>query len=102
MDRSKALEPKNRKLSLRRQCELLGLNRSGIYHKGKKSGEETHLNLFLMKLLDEQYTKHPNWGVKRMKFWLQIKGIQVNYILIFDTVKNNTRKRSPAFLKLFL
>jgi len=53
---------------MRRQCELLGLNRSGIYHKGKKSGEETHLNLFLMKLLDEQYTKHPSWGVKRMKF----------------------------------
>jgi hypothetical protein len=26
-DRRRALEPKNRKLSLRRQCELLGLNR---------------------------------------------------------------------------
>lgn len=51
---------------------------SGIYHKGKKSGEETHLNLLLMKLLDEQYTKHPSWDVKRMKFWLERKDIYVN------------------------
>jgi putative transposase len=31
LDRRKALEQKNKKLSLRRQCELLGLNRSDIY-----------------------------------------------------------------------
>jgi transposase InsO family protein len=28
--------------------------------------------------MDRQYTKHPSWGVKRMKFWLQRKGIRVN------------------------
>ena len=63
---------------MRRQCELLGLNRSGIYVKRKGKGEETCENLYLMELMDRQYTKHPSWGVKRMKFWLQRKGIRVN------------------------
>ena len=31
-----------------------------------------------MDLMDRQYRKHPNWGVKRMKFWLQRKEIRVN------------------------
>ena len=85
-----ALEPGEGKLSMRRQCELLGLNRSGIYHKGKKSGEETHLNMFLMKLLDEQYTTHPSLRVKRMKFWFQRKGIQANLKRV-RRVRWNTR-----------
>jgi len=56
----------------------LGLNRSGVYVKRKGNGEETSYNLILMKLLDEQYTKHPSWGVKRMKHWLKRKGVYVN------------------------
>ena len=63
---------------MRRQCELLGLNRSGVYVKRKGNGEETPYNLLLMKLLDEQYTKHPSWGVKRMKHWLERKGVYAN------------------------
>lgn len=63
---------------MRRQCELLGLNRSGIYVKRKGNGEETCENLYLMDLMDRRYTKHPSWGVKRMKFWLQRKEIRVN------------------------
>ena len=56
----------------------MGLNRSGIYVKRKGNGEETCENLYLMDLMDRQYRKHPNWGVKRMKFWLQRKEIRVN------------------------
>ncbi len=76
MDRRKTLEPKNRKLSLRRQCELLGLNRSSLYYR--KRGSESVRNLLLMEILDKQYTQHPSWGVKRMTAWLRRRGEQLN------------------------
>jgi hypothetical protein len=41
-------------LSVRRQCELLGLNRSSVYYEAAVESEE---NLALMRLIDEQYTK---------------------------------------------
>ena len=40
-------------LSIRRQSELLGLNRSSLYYK---PAGETSENLRLMRLIDEQYT----------------------------------------------
>ena len=76
MDRSKALEPKNRKLSLRRQCKPLELNRSSLYYR--KHGRESARNVLLMEILDKQYTQHPSWGVRRMTAWLKRKGEQVN------------------------
>ena len=39
-------------LSVRRQCELLGLNRSTLYYQ--PAGESAE-NLYLMRLIDEQY-----------------------------------------------
>jgi hypothetical protein len=39
-------------LSVRRQCELLGVNRAGLYYQPREEQEE---NLHLMRLLDEQY-----------------------------------------------
>ena len=39
-------------LSVRRQCELLGLNRSSSYYQ---AASEPALNLHLMRLIDEQY-----------------------------------------------
>jgi putative transposase len=43
-------------LSVRRQCELLGVNRAGLYYQPRGESEE---NLRLMRLLDEQYTRTP-------------------------------------------
>ena len=43
-------------LSVRRQCELLGVNRAGVYYQPRGESEE---NLQLMRLLDEQYTRTP-------------------------------------------
>src|SRR5229473_292424 len=43
-------------LSVRRQCELLGLNRSSLYYE---PAPETTDNLRLMRLLDQEYTAHP-------------------------------------------
>jgi len=54
---------------------LLGLNRSGLYYKRV---EQSALNQQLMRLLDEQYTRTPFYGVPRMTQWLSQQGYQVN------------------------
>ena len=62
-------------LSIRRQCELLGVNRAGLYYEPVGESEE---NLLLMRLLDEQYTRAPFYGSRRMTEWLATKGHEVN------------------------
>lgn len=62
-------------ISRERQCELLGLARSSYYYKG--AGEDGY-NLHLMRLIDEQYTKAPFYGVERMTAWLRSRGYRVN------------------------
>jgi len=62
-------------LSVVRQCELLGLSRSGVYYLPRPEGEE---NLALMKLLDEQYLKTPFYGSRQMRNHLEGLGHKVN------------------------
>ena len=62
-------------LSVRRQCELLGVNRAGLYYEPLGESEE---NLLLMRLLDEQYTRAPFYGTRRMTAWLATQGHEVN------------------------
>jgi putative transposase len=60
---------------VRRQCELLGLNRSGLYYQ---PAPETAENLRLMRLLDEEYTAHPFSGSRKLTRWLVQQGEAVN------------------------
>jgi len=60
---------------MRRQCELLGVNRSGLYYEPVGESEE---NLLLMRLLDEQYTRAPFYGSRKMTEWLATQGHEVN------------------------
>ena len=63
-------------MSIRRQCELLGLNRSTLYYE---PASETEENLKLMRLIDEEYTRHPFKGSRRIAVWLrEEKGEEVN------------------------
>jgi len=55
------------KLSIVKQCDLLKIHRSGLYYK---SNGESKLNLELMQLIDEHYTKYPFKGARRMHTWL--------------------------------
>jgi putative transposase len=57
------IEPDHPRLSLRRQCELLGLNRSSWYYDCVGASAE---NLALMRRIDEQYLKTPCFGRRRM------------------------------------
>jgi putative transposase len=60
---------------MRRQCELLGVNRSGLYYEPLGESDE---NLALMRLLDEQYTRTPFYGSRKMVEWLGTQGFNVN------------------------
>ena len=62
-------------LSVREQCELLGLNRSTAYYT---PAAETEENLCLMRRIDEQYLKTPFYGSRRMTVWLAYEGFEVN------------------------
>jgi putative transposase len=54
---------------------LLGINRSSFYYKPIKVDDET---LILTRLIDEQYTRRPCYGARRMKIYLQGLGYEVN------------------------
>jgi putative transposase len=62
-------------LSVRRQCELLGLSRSSLYYE---PAGETAENLRLMRRIDEQYTACPFYGSRRMTAWLIEQGEEVS------------------------
>ena len=60
---------------MRRQCELIGLPRSSYY---REPGGESEENLELMKLIDEEYTRHPFYGSRKMKKYLRTLGYKVS------------------------
>jgi len=62
-------------MSVVRQCGLLELSRSTFYYR--PVGEDAY-NLALMRLIDEQFTKRPFYGVPRMTASLRMMGYGVN------------------------
>ena len=70
------IERQGCKVSIRRQCELLGITRSVLYYTRRgPSGWD----LAVMRLIDEQYTRTPFYGVERMTAWLGRTGIVVGH-----------------------
>lgn len=61
--------------SIRHQCELLGLCRSGYYYE---PCPETAENLALMRQLDQWHLEHPVYGSRRLTQLLRREGCQVN------------------------
>ena len=62
-------------MSIRRQCQLIGLGRATYYRE--PAGESAE-NLRLMRLIDEQYTACPFYGSRRITRWLARHGHEVN------------------------
>jgi len=54
-----------------RQCDLVNLARSSFYYQPRR--DELY-NENLMRLLDEEYTRHPFYGRPKMTAWLQLLG----------------------------
>ncbi len=79
------IEPDHPQLSIAQPCHLLGLARSSSYYEPVPESEET---LHLMRFRDEQYTRTPFYGTRKMTAWLQTQGYPVE------------RKRVTRFLRL--
>lgn len=72
-------------LSMRKQCELLDVNRSMLYYEPRPPSSE---KLELMRLIDEKFTDKPFLGARRIREWLKTEGWSV------------TRKRIRRLMKL--
>lgn len=79
------IDRESSRYSLRKQCGLLGINWSTLHYKpvGINSRDKE-----IMNLLDEQHTKTPFYGVRKMREFLKIKG----YIVGKDHVRTLLRK----------
>jgi putative transposase len=76
VDAKRALiDPDHPPLSLCRQCELIGLNRSTDYLAPATESDE---DLRLMRLIDEQYLRTPSYGSRRMAAFLWRRGEAVH------------------------
>jgi putative transposase len=62
-------------LSIVQQCELAGLARSSLYYEPVGDSAE---DLELMRRIDEQYTRTPFYGSRRMAFELSKPGKKIN------------------------
>jgi putative transposase len=69
------VEEDHTQLSVRQQCDLLGLCRSSFYYQPATESAE---NLELMRLIDQQYTARPFFGSRKMVIWLHGLGYPVN------------------------
>ncbi len=49
---------------MRKQCRILGINRSSLYYKNQS---ESAYNIALMHKIDEEFTEHPELGVRTMR-----------------------------------
>ncbi len=67
-ERRAIVDKANAKLSIKKQCDLLTIHRSGYYYTEK---EETSLNLELMVEIDKEHTLHPFRGVPSMTEYLR-------------------------------
>ena len=70
----KMLDPNDR-LSIREECQLLGINRSSYYYKHKNESQE---NLEIMRLMDTFFIDHPTYGVLQMQDLLMASNYLVN------------------------
>jgi putative transposase len=62
------------RVSLVRQCRLVGISRSSLYYRPKPPDAST---LDLMRRIDEQYLKTPFYGSRKMTAWLRSQGYAV-------------------------
>jgi putative transposase len=74
-DRENKLDREHPRLSIRRQCTLLSLARSGVYRERKGTSRE---ELAVMRKIDELFLSYPFLGARRIALMLRQEGIGVN------------------------
>lgn len=99
-------------ISVRRQCELLGIKRSSVYYKPKARYNNDTL---LMRFIDEEHTRHPFYGYRKLTWFLGnlnyyvnhkkvrrlmgIMGIRAVYRGPRTTVLNKAHRKYPYLLR---
>jgi len=76
VDRRTLLEQSHATLSMRQQCALLNIHRSGVYYKSQVAPKD-EAKLALMRVVDEVYTQYPFFGTLKMASYLRTKGYSV-------------------------
>ena len=74
-DRRAKLDRGHPDLSIRRQCEMLGVARSGVYRRPCAANDD---DLEVMRRLDELFTRWPFLGSRRMTAMLRAEGRAIN------------------------
>jgi putative transposase len=74
-DRRELVERNKARLSVRRQCELLGIARSGVYRPPPAANDN---DLALMRRIDELFIAWPFLGSRRMTATVRAEGHAVN------------------------
>jgi len=85
MRRSSVKDPSEefKKLTYTRRCELLELNRSGVYYKEKeRTAEEILWEEDVKARLDYWNTKYPAFGARKLKVFLLQEGILIGRKLV--------------------
>jgi len=62
-------------ISINKQCELLQVSKGALYYQPRPIDPYT---LTLMNLIDEQHTKTPFYGSRKLKAWLNQQGYKIN------------------------
>jgi putative transposase len=74
-DRRAKLDRNHPHLSIRRQCAMLGIARSGVYRPARAANDN---ELTLLRRIDELFTRWPFLGSRRMTAMLQAEGQAIN------------------------
>ena len=106
------VEPEHDRLSIARQCELLGMSRAAYYYEPWEWDETA---LAMLRAIDEEYTRHPflgkrrmceylgelgyDVGVKRTRTLMAWLGLEAIYPKKSTSVPNREHKKYPYLLK---
>jgi putative transposase len=74
--RREMVEPDHPQLSMVQQCLLLGICRSSLYYKSKRSINDDEW--LIKQAIDRQYMITPYYGIRRMKVHLNSLGFSVS------------------------
>ena len=71
------IERDNAEITIKRQADLLSINRTSVYRPVKERTENED-NVQMMHRIDGIYTKQPYFGYRRMTWFLQEQGFEIN------------------------